>query len=192
MRGISTAKPGSIVLLGDSHLHGLVASSIAPNVVNLSIGGLTLSRLAQYLETKELKLPAAPRCIFALIGHNDFNEGSDAKTFEKALIKLISALYKAIPSDTRLIFLELWSTSNVDTHRERKEFVDLTNQYLRRTCAQAVNSCTVLKTDFLKDQDGNISKEFAESDGVHLDVKGYGVLSTTLASEANKAACFRN
>jgi lysophospholipase L1-like esterase len=170
-RGIEHSPEGSVLLLGDSHLHGLTANSVGPNVVNLAIGGLTAQRLEAAIVRRELVLPRAPGTVLLLIGHNDLREGASPEQILLAVGKILSRA----PTASRVFLMETIPQTRPIGANAGPEASRALNKALQQKCAELSN-CKFLESSFLADSEGFLQPENADADRVHLSPLGYGKL----------------
>lgn len=178
-RTSSTIPIGSVVVLGDSHMHGAILP-IAPQVTaNFSIGGVTAQRMAM-LATRYEALQTASAVVF-LIGHNDLNEGGSPSEVARAYEQLLTIAAR-VPRRVCIGLLPV-STSLAPTKATRLA----SNVEIRTACVRS-NAIYVSTDEALADSSGFLRREFDSGDGVHLSAAGYSALMPLIAN----ACCIRS
>jgi lysophospholipase L1-like esterase len=167
-RAIALTPTSALVTLGDSHLNGLQGLAISPNIVNLSIGGLSAVRLNEYLSLGLFPLPLNPSGFLIHLGHNDLEEGLDHEKIQKSLDGILGRL----GSDLPIVIMELFPRSKRMTNSAYDEGRSNLNFFLRRRC-EIMPKCTWLPVEFLKTEMGDLDETYVERDGVHLNLQGY-------------------
>jgi lysophospholipase L1-like esterase len=167
-RAVALTPTTTWVAIGDSHLHGLQGKAISPDLVNLSIGGLSAGRFNDYLSRDLFPLPLAPSGYLLHLGHNDLEEGVAYPTIEKSLESVLNRLGADLPITVVELFPRLKSASNSVYSKGRSDL----NLFLRRKC-EVMPKCIWLPVDYLKNEAGDLNERYVENDGVHLNVEGY-------------------
>jgi lysophospholipase L1-like esterase len=180
-RGLSLSPKGQTLLLGDSHLHGLPASAIDANVLNLAIGGLTAERLEHYLSNGELVLPESAQRVL-LVGHNDLNTATSPEMLGISISKLIDRLGKG----SALVVVEMLPRPIALSSVASLERSKVINSLLRTACdggskSNAANSCRWVPATPFKGADGFLKPEFGLTSDVHLNLEGYRALIDFIA-----------
>jgi hypothetical protein len=168
-RGVKPS-PNSVktVVLGDSHLQGLQAIALGPQVVNLSIGGLTAVRFQQYLVGGQFPLPPSAAGYLVHLGHNDLLARLELHEIESAMVISLDWLSRRAPITVMELFPPLKRKS---TLIDEKRLIKL-NLFLKSHCGSMTN-CTWLAVEFLKDAEGYLEATYSGADGVHLSERGY-------------------
>jgi lysophospholipase L1-like esterase len=175
-RGMKSAPTGAIVLLGDSHFHGIPSTALPTNSLNLGIGGLTALRLAQYLQTGQLTLPNSPRGIVLLIGHNDLYMHAKLPELQSGLLTVIGHLSRIAP----LHIFELVPPSLAKSQNASQSLLrSNVNRFLRASC-ESTPQCSWHSLNALKNASGHLAQDQVESDQIHLSVSGYATLIATV------------
>ena len=178
-RTSSTIPIGSVVVLGDSHMHGAVLP-VAPLVTaNFSIGGVTAQRMAT-LATRYDAAQTASAVVF-LIGHNDLNEGGTPADIARAYGKLLS-LTNRVPLKVCIGLLP------VNSRLASTKAARLASNVEIRTACERSNAIYVSTDEALADSSGFLRREFDSGDGVHLSAAGYSALMPLIAN----ACCIRS
>lgn len=160
---------GAVVFIGDSITQGLCVSSIAPISVNYGIGSDTtvgvLKRLPEY---NSLKLASV--VVFA-IGINDLNR---CNRNNESILKNYESIIKDLPEKLPVVFSAVLPVDAKGRMRLRglNERIRLLNNKIEMLCANSPRLFFVNVGPLLTDKDGNLSDEFYDSDGVHLNSKG--------------------
>jgi lysophospholipase L1-like esterase len=172
-RTSSTIPIGSVVVLGDSHMHGAVLP-ISPRVTaNFSIGGVTAQRMAM-LASRYDAVQTASAVVF-MIGHNDLNEGGTPTDIVRAYGQLLRLTHR-VPHRVCIGLLPVNSRLS-----SKKSARIASNAEIRAACEQS-NAIYVSADHVLADASGSLRPEFDSGDGVHLSAQGYSVLMPLIAN----------
>ena len=174
-RGIATAPENSTVLLGDSHFHGLPASALGPNTINLAIGGLTVTRLEKYLKSGELVMPPKVRRFIVLIGQNDIHESITLDQINSA----VKDLFTRLTSQGKLQVVSLIPGEKIKESEAHYQKSIAVNKILSDQCL-ATPQCAMITSKALLNDNGIIKPQYAAPDGIHLNELGYKKLLETL------------
>ena len=172
-RTSSTIPTGSVVVLGDSHMHGAVLPITPQVTANFSIGGVTAQRMAM-LATRYEALQTASAVVF-LIGHNDLNEGGSPGDIARAYEQLLTITAR-VPRRVCIGLLPV-SARRAPTNAARVA----SNTEIRAACEQS-NAIYVSAAHVLADASGSLRPEFDSGDGVHLSAQGYSALMLLIAN----------
>lgn len=174
------------VLLGDSitdffnwyELFYDFSARTGQAVYNRGISGDTTDRLLERLHENVLNI--SPKNIVLLIGTNDIGRGLPLEMSVHNVDCILNEIKKACP-DANVIFQAVYpinkpmrfkteKRSNEKTDLMNKEFIKLSEKY----------NCRWLDiTDKLKDETGNLKKEFTY-DGLHINVKAYKIIAESV------------
>ena len=169
----AAAPEGAVVFLGNSIIEGLDTSAVAPDTLNLGIGGDTsrglLGRLDRYSSL------ASARAIVLEIGINDLVHGDGGE-----VIANYRRILAQLPKQPRIYLLGLLPI-------EEKAFVAAhgnlaTNAEIARIDVAARELCQrrgncVLLQPFGA---GGLPPEYHTGDGLHLNAAGYAALATAI------------
>lgn len=163
-RGVSQIPADSVLLIGDSHLHGLPGAALGEKVTNLSIGGSSAARWAATLEQGWLADVTRVHTVIVVLGHNDLREGHAPEAIAQSIVQLLGRL----PPHRQLVLGELIPSADA----QRTEHIDAINARLTQLCAQRPD-CRLARTAALADSSRRLAAEFKASDNIHLSPIGY-------------------
>ncbi|WP_207480763.1 GDSL-type esterase/lipase family protein [Arenibaculum pallidiluteum] len=163
----SVAGPGRVVFLGASTLHGLDAAAVAPDALNLAIGGDTTLRLLTRLGDYR-SLPTASAVVL-LVGLNDLTYRTPEEAGE-----LFGRILERLPP----VPLVAGAVLPVDEAAAWPRNADIRrlNAAIRAHCARRPDCVFVDPGPQLADAAGNLAPRFRQHDGIHLTAEGYRVL----------------
>lgn len=155
------------IFIGDSAIQGLCVSAITPLSVNYGIGNDTTVGVLQRISVYESINRAAAVVIF--IGFNDmkFRTNND-------ILSNYASIAQKIPQNVPIIINSLISPDeNVrDPKQCWKERIQALNLGLKTLTSTAENLFYVNVNQLLRDDQGNLKKDYHVGDGLHLNSKG--------------------
>ena len=161
--------PGSVLIIGDSHVQGLAVTAVAPLAVNLGIGNDTtvgvLDRLPRYTSL------ATARAVILAIGFNDL-----ARRDPPAIAQNARAILDLIPDRVPV----LWSSVfPVDEEPRSLTGYEERIRHLNHLLADVVGArpgSRFLDTHaLLADSTGTLPDALHCGDGIHLSEAGYAL-----------------
>jgi lysophospholipase L1-like esterase len=158
---------GSAVFIGDSHMQGLWVTGVTPLSVNYGIGGDTtfgvLRRISHYRSVERANL------VVISIGLNDFEFRSADRILDNYR-EIVDSIPEAIP----VIFCAVLPVNEKvrESMRGRNSLIQYLNAKLKEFCESSRRLHFVDIGPQLIDPDGNLTANFSDSGGVHLNHKG--------------------
>jgi lysophospholipase L1-like esterase len=172
---------GSVVFIGDSITQGLCVSAVVPCAVNYGIGYDTTEGVLQRLPVyNSIKRAGA---VVIAIGINDFRQRNNEDILHNYLI-----IAERIPENIPVVFsavLPLDEKVLHDCQGWNQRIRDL-NEGLKNFCEKSGNHFFVDAGPYLLDNQGNLSVEFYDGDGIHLNSKGNAIWIRELQKALNK------
>ncbi|HXT10451.1 MAG TPA: GDSL-type esterase/lipase family protein [Candidatus Angelobacter sp.] len=160
---------GAVLFIGDSFIEGLCVTEIADHGINYGIGGDTtegvLARLPAYGS-----LAHAGAVVFA-VGDNDLRRGRT----EDEVVANYRKMFAQVPKNVPVFFYSLTPCIGDAEHAEINRGITGLNRALKELCAAEPGRHFVDVGPALSDDRGGLRTEFADSDGMHLNGKGYRV-----------------
>jgi lysophospholipase L1-like esterase len=174
---------GAVIFIGDSITQGLCVAAVATPSVNYGIGNDTtvgvLRRLPKYRS-----LERASACVMA-IGVNDLQRRGNEE-----ILRNYSAILQTVPQHLPLILsavLPIDERIHSDLAGINTRIKEL-NGGLRVLCETQRPNCTLVDPGGkLIDSSGNLRKEYADGDGLHLNGTGNSVWIQELKEAVKKA-----
>jgi lysophospholipase L1-like esterase len=168
---------GAVLFIGDSFIQGLCVTAVTKDGINYGIGGDTteglLARLPVYTS-----LSRARAVVFA-IGDNDLRAGRT----ESDVLANYRKIMATMPKGLAVFFPSLTPCVDNPEHASINRGVAALNRGLKELCAAEPGCHFVDLNSSLSDERGGLRPEFAESDGVHLNGRGYQVCIEKLRAE---------
>ncbi len=163
----------AVIFIGDSFIQGMCVSAIVERGVNFGIGGDTTSGVLKRLPTYTCIKKA--RAIVLAVGFNDLCERNNSqilKNYREILLKL--------PENVKVIFCSVLPIDeNCRSERYNDRIIEL-NRSSAEMCSSMENCQFADLTDKFRDTQGNLSQQYHEGDGIHLNSKGYSIYNETL------------
>lgn len=162
---------GAVIFIGDSLTQGLCVSAVASPSVNYGIGNDTtvgvLNRLSEY--------PSIERAgaVVLAIGINDMERTPNEEIIENYR-KIIEQMPKGVPVIVSAVLPIDEKARDQWFGRSRQRIMDL-NADLARLTTQGSFLLFVDAGPLLLDKTGNLSDEYHDGDGVHLNSKGNAI-----------------
>ncbi len=174
------------VLLGDSitdffnwyELFYDFSARTGQAVYNRGISGDTTDRLLERLHENVLNI--SPKNIVLLIGTNDIGRGLPLEMSVHNVDCILNEIKKACP-DANVIFQAVYPINKpmrFKTEKRSNEKIDLMNKEFIKL-SEKYNCRWLDITDKLKDETGNLKKEFTY-DGLHINVKAYKIIAESV------------
>lgn len=174
------------VLLGDSitdffnwyELFYDFSARTGQAVYNRGISGDTTDRLLERLHENVLNI--SPKNIVLLIGTNDIGRGLPLEMSVHNVECILNEIKKACP-DANVIFQAVYPINKpmrFKTEKRSNEKIDLMNKEFIKL-SEKYNCRWLDITDKLKDETGNLKKEFTY-DGLHINVKAYKIIAESV------------
>ncbi|MEJ2703921.1 MAG: GDSL-type esterase/lipase family protein [Sedimentisphaerales bacterium] len=164
---------GAVLFIGDSFIQGMCVAAITEKGVNFGIGGDTttgvLRRLDEYTCLKKAK------AVVLAVGYNDLRELDN-----DAIVANCREIFKLIPKNCPVLFCSMLPTDERYRHERYNDRIAKLNRSIANICSSIENTHFVDLTEKLMDTEGNLSLQYHEEDGVHLNGKGYSVYNETL------------
>lgn len=174
---------GAVVFLGDSITQGLATAAVAPNSVNLGIGGQLIEQLADQVTTYQSLHRAG--AIVLQIGVNNLPTEDLAYT-EASLRELLARL----PADTPLVWNAIMPADRTRGRRLVPADIVPVNAVIRALCRTRPNCVFVDTFALFTDAEGRmVAGDFL--DGVHLSTQGYAKWIDRLRAALGEAMAFR-
>lgn len=170
----------SIIFIGDSHIQGLATTNFTEPHINYGIGSDTtvgvLKRLALYTSINNAK------AVLIHIGVNDLKRRDN-----QTIINNIEKIVNAINAKTPLIISSLLP---VDEQSARPHFSNKRIQAINsalKTLKRTQGRLIVLRPpSSLLDNKGQLLTQFHNGDGLHLNERGYNILSHAIRESLGK------
>lgn len=166
------------VFLGDSLTDYFDLEDSFPDlpVINSGIAGNTTEDILSDMEHRVYAYD--PSKVFLLIGINDLLLGEDADTIIENIQQILQKIQANCPQ-TQLYLESLYPVDPYRVGRKDNEEIKEINQRLK-TYAQTNNIEFIDVYGSLVDEQDRLSKEYTD-DGLHLNQRGYQIVSETLA-----------
>lgn len=166
---------GSVLVLGDSIMHGLDAREIAPDAVGFGLGGATIGTLMEGLPL--LRSLGSARAIVLGVGVNDLKYREPSE-----VAKDHAALLDALPPGVPVVVVSVLPIDERAEATPGRSFVSneeirSVNGALGELCAGRLGCVFVDVTGALADEDGRLRRELHGGDGWHLSPAGNAVLA---------------
>ncbi len=173
-RRIDSSVPEDAVLfIGDSLIQGICVSAIIDRAVNFGIGGDTtegvLKRLSMYTSIKRA------RAVVLAVGFNDLRERNNSQ-----IMKNYREILSNVPENVTVLFCSLLPIDERCRHERYNDRIIELNRSAAEICSSIENCQFVDLTEKLKDTQGNLSRQYHEGDGIHLNSRGYSIYNETL------------
>ena len=173
-RRIDACVPEDAVLfVGDSFIQSMCVSAVINRAVNFGIGGDTtagvLKRLPEYTSIKKAK------AVVLEVGYNDLRERENDE-----ILQNYRYIIKLIPPSTPVLFCSVLPTDERSRQERYNERIDRLNCGIAEVCSMMDNCYFVDIASDLKDREGNLSSDYHEGDGIHLNIDGYEIFSQKL------------
>lgn len=169
----SIAPKGAVLFIGDSFIQSICVAAITEKAVNFGIGGDTtegvLRRLPLYASIKKAK------AIVLLVGYNDLRERDN-----NAIIANYREIFKRIPENCTILFCSVLPTDERCRPERFNDRITALNHLAAEMCSLRKGCYFLDMADGLTDSDGNLSRNFHEGDGIHLNSIGYKMFSQKL------------
>lgn len=184
----SYAKKGGVLFLGDSLTEGFPSADLLPEykIVNRGYSGDTAEKLKDRLPYT--CFPYQPRAVFLQVGTNDLAQG----VREEEVVSRIGEICAEIVEACGTVKICLVSLFPLNESAPKFQNTIVSGEVKKRTNAQIEKTNSLLKQfaeasgfdylnlgECLKDGNGELSEEYS-TDGLHLTVAGYAVLSQAL------------
>jgi lysophospholipase L1-like esterase len=162
-RGRALVPDGAVLVLADSHLHGIPLAVPGRVVANESVGGITAARTAAGIGRHSAIGRAG--ALVLLLGHNDLAEGADADAVAAAFGVLLGRASE-VPQRVCIGLLPRPLRFGDTPTRIAA------NRGLQATCERA-GAVFVDPFALLADGSGALDPAFDQGDGTHLSEAGY-------------------
>lgn len=163
--------PGSVVIIGDSHVDRFPVRELFPGLplYNRGIGGL---QAAQLLPHVTAWVGPGPRTIVVMIGVNDVIQGVPPDQYLTTMERMIDTLQATFPG-TPIVVNELLPNADPLLDDRTRAF----NTRLRDFCERGGCSFVPLYDSFVE---GGVLSHRLTYDGLHLNTSGYRRWADTL------------
>ncbi len=165
----------SVIFIGDSITQGLCVSAVVSPSVNYGIGGDTTAGVLDRIETYT-SIQKADAIVIA-VGINDMGVRSDDE-----IMRNYARLVTQVPPNIPLIFSAILPINEKRCAREwfggtcgLNDRLKSINVRLQKLTMASSRICFVDAGPSLVDARGNLSDEFHDGDGVHLNAKGNSI-----------------
>jgi lysophospholipase L1-like esterase len=168
--------PKSVLFIGDSIIQNFEVTGASNDAINFGISGDTtvgvLHRVRQYQSINEA------RAVVLESGVNDLGFG---EKFDKDIPRRYAKMMEFIPEDTPVYILAILPVNE----KQEKSFsgyngrIAKINKSVKYVCRQRPK-CTHINVNYLLQDSGGHLKDNIRRDAVHLNEKGYRLLSTAL------------
>lgn len=159
----------AVLFIGDSSIQGLCVTEIADHAINYGIGGDTtedlLSRLPEYES-----LTRARAVVFS-IGDNDLLKGRT----EEEIIGSYRRILVQMPKKVSVFFCSLTPGSENPKHELMNRDVESLNREIKQLSSSRAACHFVDLASCVSNERGFLLAEYADTDGVHLNGRGYRV-----------------
>lgn len=180
-------KEPDIIFIGDSIMESYPITELfltSKQLVNRGIKGYTSELLKKHRDVHIFG--HAVDKIFILIGTNDIEK----EISKEATIHNLEVLFHFIARNHPLTQIKLLSVLAVHegnsyqktVHKRNNQKIQELNQAYQELCLSYVFADYIDVSSILQDEKGNLAKTYT-TDGLHLNAKGYKVLSTLLQKE---------
>ena len=166
---------GAVLFIGDSFVQSMCVAAVTERGVNFGIGTDTtvgvVKRLPIYASIKRAK------AIVLAVGYNDMRERKNCQ-----IVRNYQEILSFIPKHVTVLFC---SVLPIDERCRRERYNDRIvelNRYTAEICSSMENCHFVNLAGKLQDEEGNLSREYHEGDGIHLNSKGYDIYNEILRS----------
>lgn len=172
LRGEATAGEGATLLFGDSHLHGLPGSALGSRVGNFAIAGEKAAELVKRIAAYQAVRSAGR--IVLLSGTNDLAAGAAPAEVAKTVAQVMEKIPQSVP----VYLMEIPPSANPPgfISRARQLNLELASHCKHRPL------CTFVSLNAFAGDDGQLRRELADADGIHLAAPGYELLARTIAA----------
>lgn len=151
-----------ILLIGDSHIHGLATSQLI-NAVNFGIGSDTSTELIRRFQQYQTSEKA--KCLVIQIGINDIMRGVSVDK----LIANMSLIFNQIPEHKSVIINSLFNVAKQrNNSAEINKKVDLYNQKVANLLNNKKNIHFLDINTLITNEDSELFPQFHLKDGLHL------------------------
>jgi len=166
---------GSVLVLGDSIMHGLDTKELAPDAFGFGLGGATIGTLMEGLPL--LRSLGSARAIVLGVGVNDLKYRKPSE-----VAKDHAALLDALPPGVAVVVVSVLPIDERADATPGRSFVSndeirSVNGALGELCAGRAGCVFVDVSSTLADEDGRLRREFHAGDGWHLSPAGNAVLA---------------
>lgn len=174
-----------IVFAGDSHIAGTPFGEIFSPIHNRGIGGDTTAGLLVRLDEITARRPES---LFLLIGTNDVARQVAVSEVMDNYRQILARIKRDSPQ-TRVIVLSIPPVNQAifKAAVDRKPTIQSLNKELKALSA-AEGATFVDLWPVLADASGNLKTEFADTDGLHLNLKGKLTMCDALRPYVSESA----
>jgi lysophospholipase L1-like esterase len=159
-----------------------LAGDMYPQVViNRGFGGSTMRELN--LNIERIVFPYRPSMIFVYEGDNDIVRGTKPSAFLEECKAFISQCQQRLP-DTEIIFLSIKPSPSRMRHWQK---MDRANLMLEDLCGKKENVMFIDISTPMFMRPGILKNDIYAEDGVHLNDKGYSLLSQVILENIVKS-----
>lgn len=162
---------GAVIFIGDSHIQMLSVSAVTDKSVNYGISGDTthgiLNRLPAYQSVKR------SHAVVIAAGHNDIEQNVEAEE----IIMNYKRIIGGIPDNIPILFNPVLPIDErVGTRfAGMNSRIKSLNKSSRRLCGEFPNCYFLNFGEQLVDETGNLSINYHNGQGIHLNASGYSL-----------------
>lgn len=169
----SSAAPGRVVLVGDSHFQRMDASLIGAPALNFGVGGARIAEIANRM--RDYRSLAAARAVFVWGGVNDLlaNRTPDQAAADMA------ALLEAVPAAAPVFLVSVPPAGAALSPALARRVAELNARYL--AICESGDACLYVDIHHrLAAPDGTLAAAFDAGDHLHLNGAAYGEVAAVL------------
>lgn len=156
------------ILIGDSHFEQFDTNLLPDRSLNFSIGGDTIRNMTNRVQ--DYQALGNANAIFIWGGYNDLLK-RDVETVAADTGLLLQALAEKGP----VIMIGTVPVGRHNPHKIVNRDIVSLNDYMSETCIAPCHFLNILPA--LSDAAGNLRKEYARGDAIHLNRGGYAVVA---------------
>jgi len=183
MDGYDPPPDSGVLFTGSSTIrrwYSLAEDMYPQNVINRGFGGSVMKELNQNIG--RIVFPYNPSRIFVYEGDNDITRGIKPLAFLEECKAFIGQCQQRLPG-TEIIFLSIKPSPARMRYWRR---MDSTNQMLKELCKAHENVNFIDISTPMFNKPGSLKKDIYADDGIHLNDKGYTLLSHVIIENATK------
>jgi lysophospholipase L1-like esterase len=151
----------------------MCVSAVVDNGVNFGIGGDTTAGVLERLPT--YKSLQNSKAVVLAVGFNDLRQ---CKNYE--MLNNYRNILSEVPERPKVVVCSVLPIDENCRHERYNDRITKLNGSLEEMCLSIQNCKFLDLTDKLRDEQGNLSPEYHEGDGVHLNSKGYSIYNEAL------------
>lgn len=151
------------------------------SVVNSGVGGNITNDLINDLQHRVYKYN--PSTIFLMIGTNDVNQNKSAKNIFENIEKIIKEIQFHLPKSRILVLSILPSSEIWNEHDNNDKRIEVNKMIKERYNTKKVQYIDLY--NILKEKESNKINNSYTTDGLHLNEKGYELISKKLKEYMN-------